>query len=94
MILHENRLLADDSHEISCLICCFYKRAKFFNCRLLQIKSGALRVNYLPIRFGYRPVKKADLLGVQMLSTARCCVSLIPSRARLSIFGVWRVVLP
>ena len=33
MILHENRLLArlpaDDSHEISCLICYFEKVAKF-----------------------------------------------------------------
>ena len=24
MIFHENRLPADDSHEISCLICCFF----------------------------------------------------------------------
>ena len=23
MLFHENRLPADDSHEISCLICCF-----------------------------------------------------------------------
>ena len=29
MIFHENRLPADDSHEISCLICYFYKAAKF-----------------------------------------------------------------
>ena len=29
MILHENRLPADDSHEISCLICYFENVAKF-----------------------------------------------------------------
>ena len=28
MILHENRLPADDSHEISCLICYFEKNSK------------------------------------------------------------------
>ena len=45
MILHENRLPADDSHEISCLICYFCKNGKIFNCRLLQTIGGALRVN-------------------------------------------------
>ena len=45
MILHENRLPADDSHEISCLIRCFCKSGKIFNCRLLQPIGGALRVN-------------------------------------------------
>ena len=46
MILHENRnrLLADDSHEISCLICYFEKVAKFENRRRLQIIGGALGV--------------------------------------------------
>ena len=37
MICHENRLLADDSHEISCLIVIFEKAAKFeivFCCKL------------------------------------------------------------
>ena len=29
MIFYENRLPADDSHEISCLICYFRKKAKF-----------------------------------------------------------------
>ena len=47
MILHENRLPADDSHEISCLICYFEKVAKFENCRLLQIIGGALRVKFI-----------------------------------------------
>ena len=45
MILHENRLPADDSYEISCLICYFRKSGKILNCRLLQIIGGALRVN-------------------------------------------------
>ena len=38
MILHENRLPADDTHEISCLICYFEKAAKFETvvcCKLL-----------------------------------------------------------
>ena len=49
MILHENHLPADNSHEISCLICYFLKRGKTFNCRQLQIIGGALRVNvYFP----------------------------------------------
>ena len=43
MILHENRLPADDSHEISCLIC-YEKNRKICNCPLLQIIGGALRV--------------------------------------------------
>ena len=44
MIFHENRLPADDSHEISYLICYFEKEAKFEFCRLLQIIGGALWV--------------------------------------------------
>ena len=47
MILHENRLPADDSHEISCLICYFCKNGKFFNCRLLQIIGGALSIQLM-----------------------------------------------
>ena len=46
IILHENRLSADDSHEIACLICYFWKSGKISNCRLLQIISGALTVKY------------------------------------------------
>ena len=45
MIFHENRLPADDSHEIPCLICYFWKSIKVWNCLLLQIIGGALRVN-------------------------------------------------
>ena len=40
MILHENHLPADDSHELF-----FLKSGKNFNCRLLQIIGGALRVS-------------------------------------------------
>ena len=47
MILHENRLPADDSQEISCLIRYFSKSGKSFNCRLLQIIGGVLSVNYI-----------------------------------------------
>ena len=49
MIFHENRLPADDSHEISCLICYFWKSSKIWNCRLLQIIGGALWVNLYPL---------------------------------------------
>ena len=46
MILHENRLPADDSHEISYLKLIFFfeKAAKFFVV-LCCIVGGALRVN-------------------------------------------------
>ena len=37
-------LTADDSHEISCLICHLCKSGKICNCRLQQIIDGALRV--------------------------------------------------
>ena len=41
MIFDENRLPADDSHEISCLICYFEKAAKFEIGRAVdQWKSG------------------------------------------------------
>ena len=44
MIFLENRLPADDSREIPCLICYFLKSIKILNCRLLQIIGGALWV--------------------------------------------------
>ena len=44
MIFHENRLPADDYHEISCLIRHFGKSGKISHCCLLQIVGGALRV--------------------------------------------------
>ena len=51
MIFHENRLPADNSHEISCLICYFLKSSKTLNCRLLQIIGGALWINKPSPRF-------------------------------------------
>ena len=48
MIFHENRLPADDSHEISCLISYFWKSSKIWNYRLLQIIGGTLWVK-LPV---------------------------------------------
>ena len=44
MVLPENCLPADYSHEISCLICNFWKSGKIGNCRLLQTIGGALWV--------------------------------------------------
>ena len=44
MIFHENCLPADNSHEISCLICYFWKSSKIWTCRLLQLVGGALWV--------------------------------------------------
>ena len=45
MIFHEKRLLADDSHEISCLIC-FRKLEKVSqNVLSAAVVIGALRVN-------------------------------------------------
>ena len=47
MIYHENCLPADNSHEISCLICYFWKSGKIWNCRLLQIIDLGLRGGFL-----------------------------------------------
>ena len=44
MLLHENCLPAEDSHEISCLFCYFQKSGKILNYRLVQIVGGALWV--------------------------------------------------
>ena len=41
IIFHENCLPADDSHELSCLICNFWKSGKIWYCRLLQTIGGA-----------------------------------------------------
>ena len=49
MIFHENGLPADDSLEISCLICYFYKGSKILNCSLLQIIGGVLRVKTMTV---------------------------------------------
>ena len=47
MIFHENRLLADDSHEISYLI--FFEKLEKMSQNLSSaaVVIGALRVNYL-----------------------------------------------
>ena len=45
MIFHENRLPADDSHEISCLICYFEKAAKFEIVVCCKIIGCTLRIN-------------------------------------------------
>ena len=54
MIFHENHLPADDSHEISCIICYFWKAGKFWKCCLLQIIGGALWVNRLPVKISIK----------------------------------------
>ena len=47
MIFHENRLSADDYHEMSCLIFIFEKLQNLkFSSALLQIKGGALLVKF------------------------------------------------
>ena len=48
IILHENRLPADDSHEISYLICYLEKAAKFETVVCCKKIGGALRINNLP----------------------------------------------
>ena len=45
MKLHENRLPADDSHEMSCLICYFLKAAKFEIVVCCNKIGGVLKVN-------------------------------------------------
>ena len=65
MIFHENHLPADDSHEISCLICYFWKSDKIWNCRLLQIIGGALRVKLVPLNM-FKP-SRIFLLTVLLL---------------------------
>ena len=42
ILFHKNRLPADDSHAISCLIYYYWKSSKIWNCGLLQIICGAL----------------------------------------------------
>ena len=67
MIFHENHLPADDSHEISCLICYFLEGVKILNCRLLQIIGGALRVFFFFASDGMRAfltVKECGYLRV------------------------------
>ena len=46
MIFHENRLLADDSHEISCLIFFSKIRNMLQNLSSAAVMMGALRANH------------------------------------------------
>ena len=51
MIFHENRLPADDSHEISCLICVFLKKQQN-----LKLSSAAnYRWCFMCYHFGFFP---------------------------------------
>ena len=51
MVFHENRLLADDSHEISYLI--FFRKLKKMSQNLLSaaVVIGTLRVNLFPLLY-------------------------------------------
>ena len=62
MILHENGLPAEDSHEIACLICYFRKSGKILNCRLLQIIGGALRVKLSIVKFRIEKYKHSQFV--------------------------------
>ena len=56
MIFHENRLPADDSHEISCLICYFWKKAAKFEivvCSKLKVALYGLVIYLLLISCNY-----------------------------------------
>ena len=44
LIFRKNKV--DDSHKIAYFICYFWKSGKIWNCPLLQIVGGALRVNF------------------------------------------------
>ena len=72
MIFHENRLLADDSHEISCLIHYFGKRSRILNCHLLQVIGGALRVNSIRHHQTYKVV---SLLTLCIMGNCLCFLS-------------------
>ena len=67
MIFRENRLPADDSHEMSCLICNFWKSSKILNCRLLQITGGALWVSV--IAFSVDPFNLISKLSTMHVHT-------------------------
>ena len=83
MILHENRLPADDSHEISCLKSYFWKSRKIWNCRLLQIIGGPIwfkdnicSMCFFKIIFAYlchsRCATKKQILNLCMLGNFLC----------------------
>ena len=74
MTFHENRLPADDSHDISCLICYFWKSDKIWKCRLLQIIDGALWVNclYWPVLTSLQPVLLNKWTHTSLIISTSC----------------------
>ena len=75
MIFHENCLPADNSHEISCLICYFWKSGKIWNCRLLQTVGGALRVKYRSLLYAYK--KYPLILPIFLHKNTKSCITLL-----------------
>ena len=80
MIYLENRLPADDSREISYLLCYLRKGGKIWNCRLLQIIDGALRVklffkSYFTLYILEVLLKRVhwQTMNIQM-NAAWCCI--------------------
>ena len=73
MIFHENRLLSDDSHEISCLL--FFRKLRKMSPNLLSaaVAIGALRVKEL------QPAYK------QINMVALTCVSFSIEREKMEI---------
>ena len=56
MIFHENRLLADDSYEISCLIS-FENQQKM----LQNLSSAAVMIGALSVKIGHRCINFVSL---------------------------------
>ena len=77
MIFHENCLLADNSHEISFLICYYEKAAKFEIVVCCKIIGGALRVKicailhvfhiYFVVHIFYDHISKIELSNALQL---------------------------
>ena len=69
MIFHENRLPADDSHEISCLICCFLKKQQ--NYKLSSAANYRLKPNRQAVYVHFQPARemlfKWSFAGVAMV---------------------------
>ena len=69
IILHENRLLANDSHEISYLIIFFRKLGKMYpNLSSTAVVIGALRVKFLVINiicFNFVKISKNSSLTMK-----------------------------
>ena len=88
MIFHENCLPADDSHEISCIICYFWKAGKFRKCCLLQIIGGALWVKRLPVKISIQwcvPVLKNVFVSA---NTVRHWKENLPSQKYAFLEGI------